>query len=446
MLLALTDDDPRPFQLVVADLSAPAFLQPPVPEGDLGKWIGPLDSPSAIDLLVTSKNHDVKMRRVQQGTPDAWCWTLVCSQTFSGFLGRGNYGVVRMNGGFGNRPSVAMAPSLRWSARLTRDVPLLLKNREKIADDLGYLEEGGAALLWTLPWDGSASLSLADCDPFFIEICRRVRLVREGETLRGFRTASKAPRVLGQENKGVVGDPWIPVDQKPAKGDEPTALTLPKSGFDYRRVHDLLFRARYRPGVAGRPQPGDPAELRFIAWALVRGQGSTDGLHERVVPVPGHIRARLADPEAVGALGSYSQERIEIVQQVQRRVLKPALIRLLQPNAERLDLTDGRVAALLATHDAAVDDVFFEELFADAQRDAESEGERTHVGWTEKVLTIAEHVLNDATQRLPMPTAHRYRAIASAESLFRASRYKHFGPPPSDSEPEEETSHAADGS
>jgi hypothetical protein len=41
----------------------------------------------------------------------------------------------------------------------------------------GYHDEG-VALVWTEPWDGTAALSTDDLAPYFIEICRRIRLAR----------------------------------------------------------------------------------------------------------------------------------------------------------------------------------------------------------------------------------------------------------------------------
>nr|MCU0675165.1 type I-E CRISPR-associated protein Cse1/CasA [Myxococcota bacterium] len=52
-LRALAESE-EAFQLVVADLAKPAFLQPPVPEGTLDKF-KPVDTPDALDLLVLAR-------------------------------------------------------------------------------------------------------------------------------------------------------------------------------------------------------------------------------------------------------------------------------------------------------------------------------------------------------------------------------------------------------
>jgi CRISPR system Cascade subunit CasA len=51
-------------------------------------------------------------------TPEHWFYALLTLQTMQGFLGAGNYGISRMNGGFASRPSVGLAPSDRWGMRV----------------------------------------------------------------------------------------------------------------------------------------------------------------------------------------------------------------------------------------------------------------------------------------------------------------------------------------
>ena len=48
----------EPWQLVVADPTRPAFMQPPVPES--ANFTDVATTPDALDMLATSKNHDVK--------------------------------------------------------------------------------------------------------------------------------------------------------------------------------------------------------------------------------------------------------------------------------------------------------------------------------------------------------------------------------------------------
>jgi CRISPR system Cascade subunit CasA len=178
MLLALSGGTAEPWCLIVNDLAEPAFMQPPVPERSLKGWAEIL-APDAIDILVTARNHDVKSARIAAPAPEHWVYALVTVQTMAGFDGRMNYGIARMNGGYGNRPCVAAARDLAFATRFQRDLNVLMSARSGMIESHGYRPDGGAALLWTLDWSGAASdrLALENCDPFFIEVARRIRLI-----------------------------------------------------------------------------------------------------------------------------------------------------------------------------------------------------------------------------------------------------------------------------
>ena len=122
-LLALTPDDPEGAAwCLIAPPERPAFMQPPDPQGRLSGWKGPLHSPDELDMLVTSKNHDLKAARMGQAEPDDWLMALISLQTQEGFLGAGNYGISRMNGGFASRPALGVAPKAWWGLRWRRDL------------------------------------------------------------------------------------------------------------------------------------------------------------------------------------------------------------------------------------------------------------------------------------------------------------------------------------
>jgi len=176
------------------------------------------------------------MRRAE---PEHWIYALVSLQTQEGFLGAGNYGVSRMNGGFASRPGLGIDPGRGPGARFVRDVRRLVAARDDIVRHYGYRSRGGLALLWLEPWDGTSSLPSARLDPFYVEICRRVRLVAGGDgRLAALAAGSKAARVEAKLLKGDTGDPWTPCvpDKEGYK-----ALTLYAGGFSYRRLVPLLF-------------------------------------------------------------------------------------------------------------------------------------------------------------------------------------------------------------
>ena len=96
------------------------------------------------------------------------------------------------------------------------------------------MRDDGVALVWTLPWDGTKGEALLpdQLQPYYIEICRRIRLrVSAGGNLYGLRTSSKAARIEAKNLNGITGDPWMPINRKESK-----ALTLANGGFTYKRV------------------------------------------------------------------------------------------------------------------------------------------------------------------------------------------------------------------
>lgn len=331
-LLGLTDGDPAPWSLIVPDLGRPAFMQPPVPEGTLKGFKNHLRTPDELDLLVTTRNHEVKARRIHAPQPEHWIFALASLQTMGGFLGAGNYGISRMNGGFANRPCVTLAPSLGWSARFRRDVAVLLEGREGVAEEIGLARVNGRHLLWLEPWNGKDSIALTACDPFYIEICRRLRLVVIGDTIVALATTTMAPRVAAQERHGDTGDPWTPLRRK-----DGAAFTAGPRGFSYNVTQELLFGADYRPGAALRPSPDDGDEALFLGTALVRGQGKTEGLHERILPVPAPVRSLLLSSAGRTQLATLAKRRVEIAADVRTKVLKSALCVLLQADPDKLN-------------------------------------------------------------------------------------------------------------
>ncbi len=426
--LATLGETPTAWQLVVDDLAQPAFFQPPVPEGTLAKFKRQSASPEILEVLIAAKNHDIKADRFGVAEAEHWAFALLTLQTMEGFLGRGNYGIARMNGGFSSRPETALASGLGWSERLRRDVPILLAQRDGLLDRLEYDEEG-VALLWLEPWQGGSNetLFLEGLDPFFIEVCRRVRLTRGDHSLDGGIVGQVAPsdasRVAAKELSGNVGDPWTPIRNKDA-----AALTVSEGGFHYRLLSELLFdRKSYSQPAALEMRPDDRGDLLASFRVLVRGQGKTGGFHERHIPLPGKVVRRLGQEAARQSLAEDSQWRIEHVRETQKKILKPALLMLLQERVQAapgLNWKDERANPWLDRFDQEVNAVFFECLFRDAT-EVSSEGqpltaEERNVRWKQKLYDMAKDIFKAASQVLTPSGIHRFRALARAESYLES--------------------------
>ena len=308
-LRGLTPDHPddSPWRLAVADRSKPAFLQAPVPDGL--KW-SEVATPDALDMLIAARNHDLKQAVARQATAEDWVYALVSLQTCEGYGGKGNNGIARMNGGSSSRPLLGLVPahgadmSIDPSAWWARDVKLLLAARGKRGHaELGT--RGGPALLWCLDWPEDRQLDIRTLDPWFIEICRRVRLTESGGRLCAQRATSKGARIDAKALRGNTGDPWTPVNTSGK------SLTLGERGdFHYRRLYDLLFSRDWNRPLLACPGDGETGDMIVVAEAFARGNSKTGGFKSRVVPVPGRVVPLLSSND-VGRLASAQIEEIE---------------------------------------------------------------------------------------------------------------------------------------
>ena len=320
LIRALTPDYPgdEPWQLVVDDITRPAFMQPPASSKELEKdYKSVVETPDDLDIILMSKNHDLKSEVATRASLNDWIFALITLQTMEGFSGAGNYGISRMNGGLGSRAAFTLAPSARPGAHVRRDIQALLEHRPAMLAEFP-MTDGAAGLLWTMPWDGTAAESLtADrLEPYYIEVCRRIRLRRrEDGTLYGIRASSKSARIEGKELKGRTGDPWVPVNRK----RDNLPLTLAAGGFTYKRVTEYLSSEWGAPPLL-RPRESeqDSSHTTLVARAMVRGQGKTEGYHERIIPLRPRTVQLFGMAGGTQAFGDIARERVEQVSIIQR--------------------------------------------------------------------------------------------------------------------------------
>ena len=414
-LRALARGNEHAWHLVVTDPDEPAFMQPPVQpsvsEGSLddAKYKSDVPSPSNLDVLVTSKNHDVKQQRITDPRPEHWVYALVTLQTMEGFLGRGNYGIVRMNGGFGNRPFLGLSPGLSFGVRFWRDLKVLVDQHSDL--DTLYDVSEGYTLIWTIPWDGKkeSAVLLKECDPYFIEVCRRIRFTEEGSRIVCWRANSKGQRVNAPSSlNGRTEDPWTPVDDE-------KALTLSGSGFTYRKLQQIVFQDEYVRPVALEVREADDGAMYLTARAMVRGQGKTEGLHHRIIPIPQKVYGLFPDKDAMDVLAERAKQRVELASDVESNVLRPAVAALL--SAGRDSQVDWeQVQPWIDAFDDTVDDHFFDYLWASVETD-EANANREWKGFLrEEAKRQFEHAQNSA----PLPDVRRWEALSAAHSVFHA--------------------------
>jgi CRISPR system Cascade subunit CasA len=410
-LLALTPDDSdgAAFSLVAPD-DRPAFLQAPCERGASRTWKKCLATPDALDMLVTSKNHDLKAQRMAHAQAEDWIYALVSLQTQDGFLGAGNYGISRMNGGFASRPAFGVVPVGRWGKRWARDVRLLLRNRNQIVEMFELKEKDGIALVWLQPWDGASSLSFDQLDPFYIEVCRRVRIQAHGETFAAIATTSKTTRIAAKERCGKTGVAWTPIEAAEGK-----ALSITARGFDYKLASALAFSSEYKPTITQNVQEDDAKEgLVILAQGIARGKGKTEGYHERRIPITTKMRDLMLR-QSRDEVAKVAQERITAISDV-RKTLWGALCALLGNDAQNVsDEIKNKAGKFASAFEQGEDQRFFDDLGKEIEAD-DRDGE--HDQWLLAIVDRAAAVLEQAFVAGPRSAERVYRARGAALSRF----------------------------
>ena len=438
IIRALTPDfpDDEPWQLVVEDITKPAFMQPPASSAEREKdHKSIVATADELDMLVTSKNHDLKASVGAQGNIDDWLFALITLQTMEGFSGAGNYGISRMNGGLGNRPMFTLAPvagdgmSINIGTHVRRDIKALLECSMELVSEY-RMKYDGIGLLWKLPWDGTVvqKFLLPDLSPFYIEVCRRIRLRAYTDgNLYAIRSTTKAARVEAKAFNGRTGDPWTPINQKESK-----ALTLAKGGFTYKRIVDYLMpNGDWDWPALLRSTQSDPDDMALVARAMVRGQGKTEGYYERVIPISHKVKTAMMGRASTQELGDIAKERISDVGKVQR-ILRHAVSVFAAGGGDSIsDEARSRANPWANRLDDIVDATFFDDLQYEFEEDESGRqaireewllNPRNDNGFIDEngngVINRAKRILQDAEDSLPCNEMRRYKARTRAEGVF----------------------------
>lgn len=435
-LRALTPEhaEDEPWTLVVDDWSKPGFLQAPLDdERDRSHYKRTIDTADGLDVLITSKNHDVKGARMAQPTAEEWLYALLTLQTTEGFLGAGNYGIVRMNGGFASRPMLRIAPTgLGPGGQWLRDVTALLQMQNQWQVHARELGVGTRAphheLLWLLPWNGERSLSLAHLHPLAVEICRRVRLAKTTEgRLIAMVAGSKVARLDGKSAQGVVGDPWIPIDLRDANTGA-KAFTATSEGFSYRRMVSLLDQDEYRPALLQKPTAAEGrtgASMTLTAAALVRGQGKTEGFHQRHIVWGPKTLPLIANAEA--RFLNRAKTFVKAAADATGKVLRPAVIQLVDGSSEpdwRKPGNDTLAKPWVQRLDGRIDAIFFNVLDTSFQENDDESAASAR--WHRCLAREARKVFEQAVIALPRKSEGRHLGHARARNLLESALRKQF--------------------
>lgn len=417
LLIGLTPSFPdgEAWQMVVDDWTKPALLQPPiVTSANKADYKTTFHTPDQLDLLVTSRNHDLKIARMADATMEHWLFALVALQTGEGFLGAGNYGISRMNGGFSSRLFLRIHPSELASDSFQRDVLELVRLH---AVDPGAMTLG---LVWSKPWDGTQTIAFGALHPLYIDTCRRIRLSGDNAAVLGHMATSKCARIESKDLKGITGDPWAPI-----KADGSTSITASSVGFGYRQISKLLdAKETTRPPLA-KILAGDPESgIVMSVSALVRGQGKTEGFHTRIIPLSKAKRNQFSGPDILlDAVGAAAVKRSDEASEV-NGILRRSLIYLNQGGPEQARLDDKSAAARAEPwtkrFNELVDAEFFGDLFwSEVNAEEVSAEDVTHrVLWRTWLAEQARSIFDEAAKSAARSDAKRIRAQARSKSML----------------------------
>ena len=410
------------WSLIAEADDAPALMQPAIPAEQLRRFYE-ADNPDALTILVAAKNHCLKQNAIAVGSPWHWLCALVEQQTLSGYGGSRNYGVIRMNGGFGSRPLVAVYPDMRDGARWARDVARYYAAlQEKVPEGFSGSATEGLVATWTRPWDGVAQIAMPDLHPAFIEVSRRVRLKID---VRGQIVAlvgnSGAARIAAPKTLcGRTGDPWAPMDG-PDK-----ILTVSADGWSLRRLRNLIVGGgSYIDSLLQEITAADRGDLFFHASVVTRGEGKTEGFHEVTIPIPGRVVVSLATMlEARRTLGQASAEMSADADKA-ASALRRALVTFLEGGIPPKDKVERKETdAWVSRLQAAVKDKFFPMLWAALDSPGRAE-------WRTFLRKEAGELYEKAVLSLPTRRELFYRAHTKGKGVLVGRLNAEFADTPS---------------
>ncbi|WP_037412855.1 hypothetical protein [Silanimonas lenta] len=447
-LLDLADGIPEAWQLVVEDVTKPAFMQHPYcPKASYKPCAY---APDELDVLFTSKSHDVKPAKVAPDDMEAWLYALMTRQTISPYGGGGGAlnGVARMNSGYGSRPFVAWVRDLHTSKRFQDETNALCRLRGSIVNaPYGYSSDRAVVLTWTHPWNSQGhQFFLRQLEPWFIESARLIRLKRD-EYQKGIfalQAGTKARQIGPKEpHKGDIGDPWIPITTEGA------ALTITSPGFTPARLCKLIFKdgISESKGLLMTSHLSD-SNSWLVASVLTGGNCQTDGFYHIELPVPAKIKRSLSQETTRKTLAHLAQHLLNDAKDVQEclRIAFYVLAVEAAENELRKKQHTTTFAALNAIQElsrkkekkkaferidlfsretiSALTRTWEQHYFPTLWRGADEDHETVRRNWQQRLVEAGQALLDEAATRLPLPTNRRWRALTQAESAWRGMLHK----------------------
>ena len=339
LLRLLTPQHPvdEPWQLLQQDWSEPAFMQPPCGSPEAQRQFQKnAETPGRLDIIVTSKNHEVKQRTVQNAQPDDWLMAIINMQTMEHASGSGRKGCSRIRDGSSSRPAFSIMPlGGGIGSEIRRDITALLQKLPTLRERYPrYPREGGIRLLWTEPWDGTEEEQLRqeELHPLYVDVARRLRMdTHRGEMLASY-ASSGYTRIPRDPRGGLTGDPWAPVhleegtllkltgvDERPDRTFGRKRLA-PQEAFSYRNIITLLFSQEWEHPLLLDPTEDelqDGRTMKLVARCLARHQGKSFGYHDRQVEITSRFQEALLPGTLQQDAGAIATERMAAIDRLE---------------------------------------------------------------------------------------------------------------------------------
>lgn len=428
--LTLEFPEDEPWCLVVDDWSKPAFLQPPVP--DMVTLKTAVSTPDSLDLLITSRNHDLKQEVSRHAEAQDWVLALISLQTGEGYGGAGNHGIIRMNGGSSSRSMFGLAPLIGEQSKVIavrpgnwfcRDVTVLLATRKTQWSEQafrGYPETGGIGLIWVIPWKESEQLGLQDLDLWFIEVCRRVRFKTVNGKIFAQSGNSTSQRISGKQFKGAIGDPWTPVHVTEGK-----SFTLAGRSFDYSTLIEILFSGDWELPLLARlaTHESSNATMALVTEALSRGNSKTEGFKSRILPIGGKISHALTLGPKRRELHELAKAQVSEIEKFDKALRMALALAAAGGNSKSMRKEHyAYCTTASSSFDRAADTIFFDHLWKryDAQEQGEEALKFEAKRFAGALKDSATAIFESSLSSIPCPSLWRPRAEARAKSKFRS--------------------------
>ena len=200
--------------------------------------------------------------------------------------------------------------------------------------------------------------------------------------------------------------------------EQEKAVTVSSNGFGFREVSRYLDPERYQLPELAKPQTSDGETVHLVARTLVRGQGRTEGYHEREIPLRSRMTSMLRNRNGRSILAAEAKQRVDYVGEVSS-ILRHAVKTYLQNGVstgktknEHQKIIDDCGQRLQQTVEAG----FWESLQDGIESDDQNLERAEWVHWS--LVPQASALLESIQKTGLCHTQDRFRAIAESSDLF----------------------------